>query len=121
LTSTKFGLIQRAVRKEEARWRERLFVRVAARSGEMPALSKRQVDVWNVIEEWRELPLQELLRLTRTTAETVRRLEDKGIIHISQQISERDPYGNEHILPTQPLTLNATQAEALAGSGMAIG
>ncbi|HXJ60363.1 MAG TPA: primosomal protein N' [Verrucomicrobiae bacterium] len=103
-----------AVRKEEARWRERLYVRVLPRSGELPALTKRQQDLWNVMEEWRELPLQELLRLTGSTAETARRLEDKGLIQISPQISERDPYANEHILPTQPLTLNADQAQALA-------
>jgi primosomal protein N' (replication factor Y) len=102
-----------AVRKEEAGWRERLFVRVVPRSGDLPKLTKRQDDVWNVIEEWRELPLQELLRLTGTTAETVRKLEDKGLVSISPQVSERDPYANEHILPTQPLTLNAEQAMAL--------
>src|SRR5439155_3235261 len=82
-------------------------------TGEMPKLSKRQEEVWNIIDEWREMPLQELLRLTDTTAETVRRLEDKGLLVISAQISERDPYGQEHILPTQPLKLNEEQARAL--------
>ncbi len=103
-----------AVRKEDSGWRERLFVRVVPRTGDMPKLSKRQEDVWNVIEEWRELPLQELLRLTGTTAETARKLEDKGLVTISPQISERDPYANEHILPTQPLALNDEQAAALS-------
>jgi primosomal protein N' (replication factor Y) (superfamily II helicase) len=103
-----------AVRKEESGWRERLFVRVVPRTGELPKLTKRQEDVWNVIEEWRELPLQELLRLTGTTAETARKLEDKGLVTISPQISERDPYANEHILPSQPLVMNPEQAAALA-------
>ncbi len=102
-----------SVRKEEAGWRERLFVSVVPRVGEIPKLTKRQEDVWNVIEEWRELPLQELLRLTGTTAETVRKLEDKGLVTISQQVSERDPYANEQILPSQPLELNAEQVTAL--------
>jgi primosomal protein N' (replication factor Y) len=102
-----------AVRKEEARWRERLCVRVMARTGDLPKLSRRQQDVWNVIEEWRELPLQELLRLTATTVGTVRKLEDKGLVAIASQVSERDPYAHEHILPTQPLALNAEQARAL--------
>jgi len=103
-----------AVRKEESGWRERLFVRVVPRTGELPKLTKRQEDVWNVIEEWRELPLQELLRLTGTTAETARKLEDKGLVTISPQVSERDPYANEHILPTQPILMNPEQTAALA-------
>jgi len=102
-----------SIRKEKEGWRERLFVRAVTTSGEMPKLSKRQKEVWNIIEEWREMPLQELIKLTGTTAETVRRLEDKGLVIISEQISERDPYANEHILPTQPLALNAEQAVAL--------
>jgi primosomal protein N' (replication factor Y) len=107
------SVLPEAVRKEEAGWRERLFVRVQPRTGELPALTKRQQDVWNVIQEWHELPLQELLHLAATTAETVRRLEDKGLLRISAQVSERDPYANEQILPSQPLTLNVDQARAL--------
>src|ERR1043166_2601212 len=103
-----------AVRKEKEGWRERLVVRALPVTGEKPKLSQRQEEVWGIIAEWRELPLQELPRLTDTTAETVRRLEDKGLLTISAQISERDPYGNEHILPTQPLPLNPEQAAALA-------
>jgi primosomal protein N' (replication factor Y) len=101
-----------SVRKEEEGWRERLYVRIAPRTGELPKLTKRQEEVWNIIEEWRELPLQELLRLTDTTAETVRKLEDKGLVIIAPQISERDPYANEHILPSQPLELNPEQVVA---------
>jgi primosomal protein N' (replication factor Y) len=103
-----------SVRKEEEGWRERLYVRILPRSGEMPKLTKRQQEIWNLIEEWRELPFQELLRLTDATAETVRKLEDKGLITIAPQISERDPYAHEHILPSQPLPLNVEQASAFA-------
>ncbi|MEY2410781.1 MAG: hypothetical protein QOF48_3451 [Verrucomicrobiota bacterium] len=102
-----------SVRKDKDGWRERLVVRVAPHSGALPKLTARQSDVWHVIEEWRELPLQELLRLTGTTAETVRRLEDKGLVAIARQISERDPYANDVILATQPLALNPEQAGAL--------
>jgi primosomal protein N' (replication factor Y) len=114
------SVLPEAVRKEEAGWRERLFVRVVPRAGETPRLTKRQEDVWNVIEEWRELPLQELLRLTGTTTETVRKLEGKGLVSLSPQVSERDPYAHEHILPTQPLELNAEQAQALEAITRAI-
>jgi primosomal protein N' (replication factor Y) (superfamily II helicase) len=107
------SVLPEAVRKENAAWRERLFVRVAPRTGEMPKLTARQMEVWLIIEEWRELALQELLRLTDTTAETVRKLEDKGLITIGPQISERDPYANEIILATTPLALNPDQGRVL--------
>jgi primosomal protein N' (replication factor Y) len=102
-----------AVRQEQAGWREMLYVHALPFIGELPKLSKRQKEIWHIIEERREIPLQELLGLADTTASTIRRLEDKGLVAISEQISERDPYGREHILPTQPLALNPAQLKAL--------
>ena len=102
-----------AVRKEEEGWRERLYVRALQQHGELPKLTKRQEDLWAIIEEWRELPLQEFLRLAGTTSGTIRKLEDKGLVSIAPQISERDPYAKEHILPTNPLKLNDQQLVAL--------
>src|SRR6266699_2663721 len=108
------SVLPEAVRHEQAGWRELLYVRALPFSGELPKLAKRQKDVWHIIEERRELPLKELLELAETTAVTIRRLEDKGLVAITSQISERDPYAREHILPNQPLPLNAEQAKALA-------
>ena len=107
------SVLPEAVRKEESGWRERLFVRALTVSGEFPKLPKRQQEVWNIIEERRELPLSELVELAETTAATVRKLEDRGLVEIAQQISERDPYAREHILPSQPLPLNPAQEKAL--------
>jgi primosomal protein N' (replication factor Y) len=107
------SVLPEAVRKEESGWRERLFVRALAVSGEFPKLPKRQQEVWNIIEERRELPLQELVELAETTPATVRKLEDRGLVEITPQISERDPYAREHILPSQPLPLNPAQESAL--------
>ncbi len=102
-----------AVRKEQEGWRERLHVRLLPGGEGAEALTKRQLEVYQVIEENRSLAMQELLKLTGTTAQTVRKLEDKGLVEIAPQISERDPYANEEIVPTQPLNLNAEQATAL--------
>ncbi|MCI0743904.1 MAG: primosomal protein N' [Verrucomicrobia subdivision 3 bacterium] len=102
-----------AVRKEKEGWRERLFVRALTVEGEMPKLTRRQQDVWNVIEEWRRLSLTELLRLTGATPDLVRRLEDKGLVKIGPEVFERDPYGEEQILPTKALALNTEQQNAL--------
>jgi primosomal protein N' (replication factor Y) len=107
------SVLPEAVRKEESGWRERLFVRALPVGGEFPKLPKRQQEVWSIIEERRELPLSELVELAETTATTVRKLEDRGLVEIAPQISERDPYAREHILPSQPLPLNPAQAAAL--------
>lgn len=107
------SVLPEAVRREQAGWRERLYVRALSASDEFPKLSKRQQAIWNIVEERRELPLQELVKLAETTSSTVRRLEDKGLVSISSEITERDPYAHEHIVPTQPLPLNAPQAKAL--------
>ena len=107
------SVLPEAVRKEDAGWREKLFVRMLPVAGEFPKLPKRQQDVWNIIEEQREILLSELLELAQTTAATVRKLEDRGLVTITNEISERDPYAREVILASQPLVLNPSQANAL--------
>ena len=102
-----------AVRKEQQGWRERLFVRLLPGGESIVNLTKRQAEVYHVIEENRSIALQELLKITGTTAATVRKLEDRGFIEIAPQISERDPYANEEIIPTRPLELNFEQSVAL--------
>src|SRR5471032_812434 len=82
------SVLPEAVRKEDAGWRERLFVRALPVSGEFPKLPKRQQEVWNIVEERREMPLAELLELAETTAATARKLENRGLIEISSEISE---------------------------------
>ncbi len=108
------SVLPESVRKEQAGWRERLYVRALGVKGDLPKLPKRQREVWNLIEERREMPLQELLELAETTSATVRHLEDKGLVAIAAEISERDPYAHEEILPTTPLDLNLQQVRALA-------
>ena len=107
------SVLPEAIRKEKEGWKKQLFVRALPVSGEFPKLPKRQQEVWNIIEERREMLLAELLELAETTATTVRKLEDRGLIEITSEISERDPYAREHILPSQPLPLNPAQAAAL--------
>ncbi len=109
------SVLPEAVRKEDSGWRERLFVRITPKipGAETPKLTKRQQEILSLVEEWKELPLRRLLELSNATPDTVRKLEDKGLVSIAPQIDERDPYGNEHILPTQPLVLNPEQAVAL--------
>ncbi|MGA4578155.1 replication restart helicase PriA [Limisphaera sp. VF-2] len=108
------SVLPEAVRRPEAGWRQRLQVRMVPAQGPLPKLPKRQREVWHVVEERRCLPLTELLELTGASLSTVRRLEDKGLVEIVPQVEERDPYGREQILPTEPLPLNEAQRRALA-------
>jgi primosomal protein N' (replication factor Y) (superfamily II helicase) len=114
------AVLPEAVRQEQAGWRERLWVRALPFTGDLPRLPKRQKEVWNIIEERREISLTELLELAETTAGTIRRLEDRGLVAVTSEISERDPYARETILPTHPLPLNADQANALAAIRVAM-
>ena len=107
------SVLPEAVRKEDAGWRERLSVRVLPVIGEFPKLPKRQQAVWNLIEERRQILLSELVELAETTAATIRKLEDRGLVSITNEVSERDPYANEIILASQPIILNPAQAIAL--------
>jgi len=107
------SVLPEAVRKEKEGWKEQLFVRALTAPAEMPKLTKRQQDIWKILQERKEIPLQELLVLAETTSETIRRLEDKGLLTIAAEISERDPYARETILATQQLPLNAEQKTAL--------
>jgi len=108
------SVLPEAVRREQAGWRERLYVRALPPPAEAPKLAKRQREVLAIIEKHREMPLTELLEAAQTTAATIRRLEDKGLVAIAAEVSERDPYAREHILPTRSMQLNAAQAKALA-------
>jgi len=47
------SVLPEAVRREQAGWRERLFVRALPFTGELPKLSKRQQEIWNLVEERR--------------------------------------------------------------------
>ncbi|MDB6027282.1 MAG: priA [Verrucomicrobiales bacterium] len=107
------SVLPEAVRKEKEGWKEQLFVRLLPQTGESPKLTARQQSILKILEQRPELPLQELLELAQTTADTIRRLEDKNLLTIASEISERDPYAKEKILPTQPLALNADQKKAL--------
>jgi primosomal protein N' (replication factor Y) len=106
-------VLPEAVRKEKEGWREQLFVRVLPQHGPLPKLSKRQEEILEFARSHAEAPLQELLRATNAASQTVRRLEDKGLLAIAPRISERDPYAREAILPTQSLVMNPEQARAL--------
>jgi primosomal protein N' (replication factor Y) len=101
------------VRKEEEGWRERLMVRAVKSEAPKPELTKRQKEILEIIEGAGEIFLQELLDQAHTTAPTIRKLESLHLVTIAPAVSERDPYANEIILPTQALPLHPEQIRAM--------
>ena len=100
--------------QEQSGWRERLFVRALPVAGEFPKLPKRQREVWNIIEERREMPLQELLELAETTARRCGIWRTRDWWRLRRRFRSAIPTRHEHILPTTPLELNLQQVRALA-------
>src|SRR5258708_20923492 len=66
------SVLPEAVRQEQAGWREMLYLHALPFQGELPKLSKRQKELWHIISEPPDLPLQELLEIVDTTASTIR-------------------------------------------------
>lgn len=105
-----------AVRKENAGWKRQLLVRFIPAHQDadvLKSLTARQADLLKVVEEWRELTLSDLLKITGATQSVARKLEEKKLVKISHEITERDPVADDEILPSKPLTLNAEQEVAL--------
>lgn len=106
------SIVPKAVRGEKEGWQQKLFVRLSPYSKPDFKLTRRQMEILAIVEEYKELPLTKLLELAGTTSATVRKLEEKGLVEISAQRVERDPYEKEIILPTTPLALNPDQQVA---------
>ena len=103
-----------SVRQEEEGYRERLVVRRVESLSAAPKLTKRQQQLLEHLSTRGPMPMQRLLEELGTTAPTLRKMEEMHLLTIAPEISERDPYANETILPTSPLQLNAEQIVALA-------
>ena len=101
-----------AVRREKEGWKKQLHIRALESEGSLPKLTQRQASLYETLRQWKELPLQEFLKLTHSTAATARKLEAAGVAVISSEVLERDPYAHEHILPSSPLGLNDEQKRA---------
>ncbi len=102
-----------SVRKEKEGWKKQLYVRSIEPVGDPPKLTRRQEELNSVLQEWKELPLQEFLKMTHSTQGTIKKLENAGVALITREVIERDPYAHEHIVPTEPLTLNQEQKSSM--------
>jgi primosomal protein N' (replication factor Y) len=106
------------VRKAQISWKERQFVKLGKISPEeFAALAKRAKAQARIIEALRAngegMFVARLLEQTNASADAVKKLEAKRYIEVSDRVEERDPFGGEVFLPTEPLQLTAEQQQAL--------
>ncbi|MGD0652316.1 MAG: primosomal protein N' [Verrucomicrobiia bacterium] len=105
------------VRKAKISWKERQFVKAKKISNEEFARllkkAKKQAKVLQVLHDSDGMFVSKLIEWADTDAATVKRLAAKGYVEISERTEERDPFGGEVFLPTEPLPLTAEQQTAL--------
>ena len=105
------------VRKAKISWKERQYVKPGNISAEdLAKLRKRapkQARVIDILGKSEGMFVFKLLKLADTDAATVKKLAEKGYVHVSEQVDERDPFGGEVFLPTAPLSLMPDQQKAL--------
>lgn len=102
------------VRKSKLSWKERQSVRLGVITPEQ--LAKLRPTARRVIELLQKsdgLFVAKLAKLAETDASTIKRLAAKGYVAIVDAIEERDPFGGEVFLKTEPLPLTTEQAAAL--------
>ncbi len=102
------------VRKAKISWKERQFARLGAIGPKQ--LVKLRPKSRLVIETLRNCDGMFVAQLTKRTgadASTIKRLAAKGYVVLSDRVEERDPFGGEVFLPTEPLKLTPEQQTAL--------
>ncbi len=105
------------VRKAKVSWKERQFVRLGQISpAEFAALLKKarkQAHIIEILRREEEMLVADLVQRADTDAATVKRLAEKGFVVVTDRVQERDPFGGEVFLPTEPLPLTDEQQKAL--------
>ena len=105
------------VRKSKISWKERQFVRpVKLTLGDLAKLEKRAPKQFHALELLRKTDGMFVARLCEEAdidAAAIKVLAKKGFVELTGQVEERDPFGGEVFLPTEPLPLMPDQAKSL--------
>lgn len=78
-----------------------------------PKLTKKQHHVLEMLRRLGSCPVRELREAADVGDSVIAKLADHGWVVVEKRIVGRDPFGEDHILPTNPLDLTAEQAVAL--------
>ena len=104
------------VRKAKISWKERQYARLGIITpddfAKLQKKAPKQARVIEVLRREEGLFVARLCEAAETDPATVKKLAEKGYVVITDRAEERDPFGGEVFLPTEPLTLNTEQQHA---------
>jgi primosomal protein N' (replication factor Y) len=102
------------VRKAKISWKERQYVRPGKFSREQfTKLRPKARHVLEILQKSDGMFVSKLAQLAHCDASTIKRLAAKDFVQIVDRVEERDPFGGEVFLPTEPLALTTEQQAAL--------
>ncbi len=76
--------------------------------------AEKQADVLRFLASNHQCSLTEVVKKCKVSYSTIRSMEAKNYIVLKDEVEERDPFANDHIIPTSPLTLNTEQSHAFS-------
>ncbi|MCX7887385.1 MAG: primosomal protein N' [Verrucomicrobiae bacterium] len=105
------------VRKTRIGWKQRQYARLGkitpAELATLLKRAKKQARIIEILRGEEEMLVADLVQKADTDPATVKKLAAKGFVLLTDRIQERDPFGAEVFLPTDPLPLTQEQQKAL--------
>src|SRR6184192_1749282 len=120
------SLLPQVIRRAEVGWKKQQFVEIGSNvTGEtMEALRRRAPRQTELLEELSKaevpIPVAEVLRRLSLNVSTLRALEKRGLVKITERAVARDPHAGEQFIPGPELLLNEEQTAAFAMTMRAI-
>lgn len=113
------AILPDVVRQAKVDWKERLQARLVDADKARAVLAhlhkraKSQARVLEHLLAHGPTPVKELVERLRTGHNIVRKLEAEGLVVVSGEVVERDPFAADNFVPTKPLALTDEQRAAL--------
>src|SRR6266576_5263955 len=120
------SLLPQVIRRAEVGWKKQQFIEIGSTvTGEtMEALRRRAPRQAELLAELRKanepIPVAEILRRLSLNVSTLRALEKRGLVKITERAVARDPHAGEQFIPGPELLLNEEQTAAFAMTMRAI-
>ena len=111
---------KRTLRTEKTKPKTALFVKAASIPKDVSALSLPRQRIWATLSEKSPVLLAELLQTVHTTSQTLRRMEQDGLITLFENRIYRNTLG-EPVSPDTPPPLTAEQTSVLHKISPAVG
>ena len=114
------SLLPQVIRRAEVGWKKQQFIEIVSTvtSEATEGLRRRAPRQAELLEELRKanepIPVAEILRRLSLNVSTLRTLEKRGLVKITERAVARDPHAGEQFIPGPELLLNEEQAAAFA-------